>query len=277
MAQKIIAAVIVIAMIGGALAFLRINNITSLTALWDYLQDTSKSASTAADNSGISNRLKNPCNVVKDATCLYSSDGKTSGESNDGASGSTNDGSADGSAGSSADSSGSNLMKTTRANQLSVAVASSDSYKASEWPHWTMISGSCDAREIVLKNAGASVDSTCRPTGGSVKDALTGSTVSASDATVDYVIPLDYVVKHGGASWGADVKRSYANDMSGLMALSSGTADRRGSKGPNAWMPSDKTMGCSYADEWVTVALKWNITVTQRDKQALRDTLLSCS
>jgi hypothetical protein len=278
---KIFGVIVTIVAIAAALAFLRVNHITSINAAIDYFRGASNETSRTIRGSGLDKKLSNICNFVEDASCLYDKDvqAKIGDVNNDGKidnadsdeyameNGVTEGGSA-----------GSKQSEATRADSLSTADPSGDAFKAAEWPHWTIVSGQCDARELVMKNAGLSVDSKCRPTGGSVTDPFTGGKISdISDITVDYVIPLKYAEQHGGASWSPDQKRAYANDGSLLLAVSRSASDDRGDKGPDEWTPSDKSYACEYVNRWIDTALKYDLTVTARDKIEMQTVLKTCS
>jgi hypothetical protein len=266
--------------IGALLAFLKVNNITSIEAGIEYFRGLSNDTSQSLRAAGVDKDISNAqiCNFVDDPSCLYTHDNQQKiGDVN-------GDGVIDDKDSSEyanahdATANDKNQITSNKADQLIVSEASKDTYKASEWPHWKMISGQCDARELVMRTAGFTTDDKCRPISGSAKDAYTGDVIKdIGSSTVIPIIPLEYVQQHGGSSWSTEQRASYANDQSILSVVSSSTSGDRGSKGPTAWRPKNKALSCTYVSRWVDTALSYHISVTQRDQQTLKTVLSSCS
>lgn len=166
-------------------------------------------------------------------------------------------------------------------NALKVADPDNSKYSRADYPHWVTVSGACDTREMVLKNVGFNVDpKTCKAlTGFSYTDPYTGHTFDdPKKLDIDHIIPLGYVNQHGGASWSKERKQQYANDISTVLLPVDARANRqKGDRGPSGWMPNDESYHCTYAKEWVSIASKYGISITQDDKTRLQAALNTCS
>lgn len=79
-------------------------------------------------------------------------------------------------------------------SQLTVeAENNSPAYDRDEFNHWITISGSCNAREEVLKRDGSNVqtNSACASTSGSWYSDYDGETFTdSSDVDIDHIVPL---------------------------------------------------------------------------------------
>ena len=283
---KVVSFAVLIISIGGLFAFMSINGITSVEGVLKYFRGLGRETSEMADRTDLAGELSNICNFVEQPSCLYGGNAQQKiGDLN--GDGKIDDADSDlyaqqhgvdiGGNDNTASTAGNDKMPTNnKASQLVVADADDSRYVASEWPHWSMVSDQCDAREQALRNAGLTVDDHCRPAGGSFTDPYGGGNVSADDAVIVYKIPLEYAQQHGAASWSSEQKKTYANDESVLVATSASEAGKRGDSGPFSWKPRDEYR-CSYANDWVDTAVKYGISVTQRDKTELESMIEECS
>lgn len=280
---KVVSFAVLILTIGGLFAFMSINGITSIEGGLKYFRGLSRETSEIADKTDLAGELSNICNFVEQPSCLYGGNAQQKiGDLN--GDGKIDDADSDLYAqqhgvdigGNDANDDANTVSINNKASRLTVADADGSRYVASEWPHWSMVSDACDAREQALRNAGLTVDDHCRPAGGSFTDPYGGGNVSADDAVIVYKIPLEYAQQHGAASWSSEQKRTYANDESVLVATSASEAGKRGDSGPFSWKPRDEYR-CSYANDWVDTAIKYGISVTQRDKTELESMIEECS
>lgn len=163
-------------------------------------------------------------------------------------------------------------------NALTVAETQTVDYERSEWKHWT--GTPCDTRETALAEQGQDVvqdPSNCKVLSGTWIDPYSGDTfTSASDLDLDHVIPLGYVAKHGGQDWSAEKKQQFANDRTQLLAVSAKENRSKSDKGPEKYMPPQRDFHCSYSKIWVSTATKYDISVTEGDKRALKAGLQKC-
>lgn len=167
-------------------------------------------------------------------------------------------------------------------------------YNRDEWNHWVNVRTCWTVREQVLArdaqpgslimldsagNATTDVNTACEITGGTWVDFYTGSTITnPKDLDIDHMIPLKYAATHGGQGWDKGKKEAYANslDPGHLLAVSAGANRSKSDKGPSEWIPSNESYKCSYATSWISVSVKWGLTATEADKNALQKMLETC-
>lgn len=153
-------------------------------------------------------------------------------------------------------------------------------YNRAEWKHW---SGTpCNTRASVLERDGKDVQVTktttyCIVTSGtwiSPYDKVTFTDSRLLD--IDHVVPLSYSAQHGGQAWDLAKKEAFANDMTQLLAISATENRGKGDKGPSEYMPPERDFACTYSKIWVNTVSKYGITITEKDKAALKDGLQKC-
>ncbi len=101
----------------------------------------------------------------------------------------------------------------------------------------------------------------------------------ASDLDIDHHVPLLNAHLSGGASWAVGKKQAYANDLSlasALQATKNSLNRQKGARGPEEWKPPLQEAWCAYAQDWVDVKYKYNLTVTAPEKTALQEMLSTC-
>ena len=93
------------------------------------------------------------------------------------------------------------------------------------------------------------------------------------------MVPLKNAHDSGAAWWGAEDKQRFANDLARpetLVAVSASANRSKGARGPEAWKPENTAYWCDYARNWTRVKLRWNLTVTTTEKEALSEMFNSC-
>lgn len=247
-----------------------------------YLSETGKSWSASAlctmQGGSVNECWDTP--RVSPPGSVASGDGSGSSSSSDSGSSSASSGS--GSSSSSAPGSGSREDWLLRLDALPSGEAdTSVPYNRKDYKHWIAIQGACDTRETALVRDGYDVvtdPSTCKVTSGSWVDPYSGETFNdAKKMDIDHLIPLQYAHQHGGASWDAAKKQTYANDLDTVLLTVSARENRsKGAAGPGEYMPPLKSYRCEYSQRWVAVSEKYGLTVGKADRQALNSGLSSC-
>lgn len=177
---------------------------------------------------------------------------------------------------------------------ITVSPAQNINYNRDEWKHWVNVRSCWDVREQVLArdaeagslslldgsgNPTTDVNAACEIVSGKWIDAYTGTEISnPRDLDIDHMIPLKYAATHGGQSWDAGKKESYANSLEPghLIAVSASANRSKSDKGPSEWVPSNEAYKCSYASSWISVSSKWGLSTTDADKKALENLLATC-
>jgi Protein of unknown function (DUF1524) len=95
---------------------------------------------------------------------------------------------------------------------------------------------------------------------------------------IDHVVPLADAWRTGASSWTTAQRQAYANDLtdSQLIAVTDNVNQKRGDSSPEAWKPPLTGYWCTYAEMWIAVKHKWNLTVSSAEKSALTDMLGHC-
>ena len=174
---------------------------------------------------------------------------------------------------------------STAATQLAgltvKAEGSTSGYSRDLFPHWITQSGTCDTRDEVLKRdgTGVTVDSQCEPTAGrwySVYDATWVEDDSSID--IDHIVPLAEAWKSGANAWSTSRRQQFANDLSisQLIAVSASSNRSKGDKDPSEWKPTNASVHCTYAREWIWVKHTYGLSLQSAEKTALQQMLAAC-
>jgi hypothetical protein len=170
----------------------------------------------------------------------------------------------------------------SRLNSLTVAAEShASTYDRDLFPHWITITGSCNAREQVLKRDGTGVvvNSSCAPTAGSWYSPFDGATwTAASDVDIDHMVPLAEAWQSGAWAWTTSQRQTYANDLGGpeLWAVTDNVNQSKGDKDPGTWQPPLSSFRCTYARAWIQVKWYYSLSVDSAEKSALNTMLGTC-
>ena len=173
--------------------------------------------------------------------------------------------------------------------QLEVAPPGSMSgYSRDKFRHWSKASdfgwnppqASCDAREAALIRDGEDVEvgSGCKVTSGTWYDPYTDRTYSdPQDLDIDHVVPLANAWRSGAPSWTDEQRERYANDPDVLLSVEDNANQEKGDKGPEAWKPPNEAEWCDYAERWVDIKAKYDLSVNEQEKETLNQMLDRCA
>ncbi len=145
---------------------------------------------------------------------------------------------------------------------------------------WDAPEDSCDAREAALIRDGEDVEvgSGCKVTSGSWYDPYTTQTFNdPQEIDIDHVVPLANAWRSGASSWSDEERERYANDPEVLLSVEDNANQSKGDKGPEAWKPPNEAVWCDYAERWIGIKAKYDLSVNAEEKTALEDMLGSCA
>ena len=136
----------------------------------------------------------------------------------------------------------------------------------------------CGTRDDILKRDGRST--TWKDTEGCVVNTMTladpysGKTIEftkakASAIQIDHVVPLSASWQMGADRWTDDKRRRFANDPLNLLAVDGPINSGKGDSTPATWLPPNKAVRCAYAVRYAQVSVKYELPVTDADKQAM--------
>lgn len=275
--------------------FCRVTGVHDLPSLWQYAEGKFPQSQEMVGKALNEANGREECNILKDEGCTRipgagnkgwkqktpsgGDGGSTSQNDSKGGSNSPGAGSGQGQG-----QNGQNVPESAleaKLDTLRIAEPDHAKYARADYRHWITQNGSCDTRDMILKNAGfASNPRTCagiEKPGFVYTEPYSGKKVSnPKKLDIDHTIPLEYVNQHGGAAWDPQRKQQFANDFSQLVAVDASANRQKGSKGPGDWMPDNKGDHCRYATIWVDTASKYSVSITQKDKDALKTALKTC-
>lgn len=275
--------------------FCRVTGVHDLPSLWQYAEGKFPQSQEMVGKALNEANGREECNILKDEGCTRipgagnkgwkqkAPSGGSSGDTsqNDSKGGSNIPGAGSGQGQGQNGQSAPESALEAKLDTLRIAEPDHAKYARTDYRHWITQNGSCDTRDMILKNAGfASNPRTCagvEKPGFVYTEPYSGKKVSnPKKLDIDHTIPLEYVNQHGGAAWDPQRKQQFANDFSQLVAVDASANRQKGSKGPGDWMPDNKGDHCRYATIWVDTASKYNVSITQKDKDALKTALKTC-
>ncbi|MES4906716.1 MULTISPECIES: HNH endonuclease family protein [unclassified Streptomyces] len=136
----------------------------------------------------------------------------------------------------------------------------------------------CDTRNDLLKRDGRRLrfrsGSDCVVVSMTLRDPYTGKTIEwrkqkATEVQIDHVVPLSYSWQMGSSRWPKSKREQLANDALNLIPVEGRANSAKGDSGPASWLPPSKQIRCAYAVRFAQVAIKYQMPVTEPDKQMM--------
>lgn len=163
---------------------------------------------------------------------------------------------------------------------LKVAPESRTGYVRTKFKHWVNSDGNkngCDARKsAIIRDAlvKPTIEKGCSLKGGkwlSIYDNV--EVTEAGKLDVDHMVPLAEAWDSGASAWTAEERQTYANDLTDSRHLISVTAASNRSKSdqdPAEWLPTNKAYQCTYLANWVSIKVRWSLTVDEKELNAIK-------
>lgn len=110
-------------------------------------------------------------------------------------------------------------------------------------------------------------------------DPYTGEALPShrSNQHVDHIYPLSAAWDFGAWRWSAEKRTLFANDTSLNLVVVSGHVNmEKGDSTPAEWLPPWRGAHCWYAYRYMTVAVHYNLPVSEDDQRALKRAIRSC-
>lgn len=156
-------------------------------------------------------------------------------------------------------------------------------YDRELFPTWLDLDrNGCDARNDVLATESVIPVERfgCDVIGGrwlSLYDAV--MVVSPSELDIDHLVPLAEAWRSGADAWLPERRAMFANSLDypdHLIAVTAAANRAKSDSPPDQWRPPDDTAWCRYARSWVMVKVKWELTATTSERDALGQMLETC-
>jgi hypothetical protein len=175
------------------------------------------------------------------------------------------------------------IKSDTKLETTSSSSSDCPKYDRSDYSHWIDADGDCqDTRVEVLvaENIGTIsylTDSSCKVVTGSWYDPFTDTTFStASRLDVDHMVPLKEAHESGAYLWSSSKKKEFANELSPsetLIAVSGSANRSKGSRDPAEWLPTNTSYHTTYATNWASIKVKWELTADAEEIATLKSLL----
>lgn len=149
---------------------------------------------------------------------------------------------------------------------------------------WAKDASGCDMRNRILKRDLREVteNSKCQILTGILNDPYTGEEIhfsrskNAAKVQIDHVVSLSDAWQKGAQSLTFKQRVELANDPLNLLASKSSANQQKGDSDAASWLPSNKAFRCRYVSRQISVKKKYNLWVTQSEKDAMKKVLVSC-
>jgi hypothetical protein len=172
---------------------------------------------------------------------------------------------------------------TEALNSLKVADEVRTGYKRTQFKHWVSAGNGCDSRKAVIISEAVvkpTVEKGCVIKGGEWLSIYDGIKVTeAGKLDVDHMVPLAEAWDSGASAWDTKKKEMYANDQTDprhLIAVTGGSNRSKSDQDPADWMPTNKAYTCEYLTNWVSIKVRWSLTVDKKEKDFIAAALKPC-
>ena len=169
---------------------------------------------------------------------------------------------------------------------LKVATESRTGYVRTKFKHWVNSDGNkngCDARKAAIirdESVKPTIGKACALEGGKWISAYDNMAINkAGSIDVDHYVPLAEAWDSGASAWTDEKRKVYANDLSDprhLISVSATSNRSKSDQDPAEWMPPVKEYACTYVANWVSIKVRWSLTVDQKELDALKKYNIGC-
>lgn len=158
-----------------------------------------------------------------------------------------------------------------------------DGYDRDLFDHWITQPSGCSTREAVLIRDAIGQPQVdpfgCTVVEGDWISAYDGAAwIYPSDIDIDHVVALKEAWDSGAWNWSESRRRAFANDLTDprtLRAVTDNVNQSKSDQDPSNWMPPLRTYWCTYLGDWVSIKVRWRLSMDQsefgRIKNLLRD------
>ena len=146
----------------------------------------------------------------------------------------------------------------------------------------------CDTRNDILRRdltdvAVAPGTRGCKVLSGDLTSPFTGEFIdfvagvqTSSDVQIDHMVPLSDAWQKGAQNLDADRRTQLANDPLNLLAVDGPSNSAKGDGDAATWLPPAKEFRCEYVARQILVKQRYELWVTDAEKQAMAGVLSQC-
>lgn len=147
---------------------------------------------------------------------------------------------------------------------------------------WDTLNG-CSTREIILNRDLKEItyQDECTIVSGLLHDPYTGTQIPfskefASKIQIDHVVALSDAWQKGAQQLSKEARIELANDPLELLAVDGASNQQKSDGDAATWLPKNKAFRCEYVARQVAVKTKYQLWVTQSEKDAIVSVLSEC-
>ena len=147
---------------------------------------------------------------------------------------------------------------------------------------WGEVHG-CDVRNVILYRdlMNVRVGDDCLIQSGTLQDLYTGDTIqfsrsNASAVQIDHVVALSDAWQKGAQQLDSSTRQQFANDPLNLLAVDGPANQEKGDGDAATWLPANTSFRCEYVARQIAVKQKYQLWVTQAERDAMQRVLSSC-
>lgn len=159
-------------------------------------------------------------------------------------------------------------------------------YTRSQFGSGWQESGGCDTRNRILARDLTEVlyeVNSCVVLSGVLNDPYTAKVIrfqrgqgTSDDVQIDHVVALSDAWQKGAQLLTSALREKFANDGLNLLAVDGAANQNKGDGDAATWLPSNKSIRCSYVARQVSVKLKYSLWITNAEKTAIQNILKDC-
>jgi hypothetical protein len=144
----------------------------------------------------------------------------------------------------------------------------------------------CDTRDDILRRDLADLQvrpGTCFAQSGILHDPYTGATIAfvrgpdtSPAVQIDHVVSLSDAWYKGARIWDDQRRRDFANDPRNLLAVAAQANFDKAFRDAASWLPPNVAFRCAFVARQVEVKTDYQLWVSGREKDAMRQVLRDC-
>jgi Protein of unknown function (DUF1524) len=144
----------------------------------------------------------------------------------------------------------------------------------------------CNTRDDILRRDLAELQvrpGTCFAQSGTLHDPYTGATIdfvrgpnTSSAVQIDHVVALADAWYKGARLWDDQRRRDFANDPRNLLAVAGQVNFDKAFRDAASWLPPNTAFRCAFVARQVEVKTDYQLWVSGKEKDAMRDVLRDC-